>query len=111
MSEDIMHLYETGSGEDWYLARSYDDAMALLAEHIGVEYANEEGVKQIDDNALWSMLSGLDSLPDALRRHEDVSIDLLVDGPVGDGWTHRVTAPARVWAAHFPRGPIASVNF
>lgn len=106
-----LHIFETGSGEDWLLAYDEKGAIALNAEMIGEEEASEEGVTQIDDEKEWSMLWDPKGLPEGFASLPEVTIEVLEGGPCGDGWTHRVSAPARVWASNFERGPLASENY
>ena len=111
MSDDKkLHIFESGSGEDWFLAYDEEDAIALNAEMIGETEAREEGMSQIPDAKVFVMSFREEDVPQALRDHAEARVTPL-EKMEGGGWTHRVWAPAWAWAGCQPRGFLASRNY
>ena len=106
-----LHLFETGCGEDWILAYDKADALAQITDWSGEDFAEESGVEQIPDDQPWSMYLRPGELSDPVAQHPEATVVLLDGALAGDGFTHRVTAPAWVWCAFGVRGPIASSNY
>lgn len=108
---DTMHIYAHPSGEDWFVAADADSARREARE---AGYEDDDGeMTQVPDghpfSVMWDLGNPCKEVA-AFVALAGVSVDQL-DRVTGDGWTHRITAPACMWAAHFGPGLLSSANY
>lgn len=100
-----LHIFAADSGEDWFLAYDEADALALYAEHDN----EDDTVTMIPDDEPFSMSFEPDGLPAGLVDHPEATVT--EHEPFGDGWSRKVTAPARLWGQFLARGFLASTDY